>query len=61
MLKVRDEREDFLIKLINQFNKVGTGNYGYNVCLHKCINKIIQIKDLKKNCKNTPITCRGSI
>ena len=49
MLKVRNEREYFLFKLINQFNKTRKGNYGYNVCLHKCINKIIQItKDLNK-------------
>ena len=49
MLEVRNEREDFLIKLINQLNKVRTDNYGYNMCLGKSINKIIQIKDLKKN------------
>ena len=61
MLKVRNEREEFLIKLINQFNKVRSSNYGCNVCLHKCINKIIQIKDLKKNCKYIPITCTGSM
>ena len=49
MLKVRNEWGDFLITLINRFNKIRTDNYGYNVCINKCINKIIQItKDLKK-------------
>ena len=49
MLEVRNERQNVLIKLINRFNKIRTGNYGYDVCLHKCINKVIQItKDLNE-------------
>ena len=49
MLEVRNERQNFLIKLINRFNKIITGNYGHDVSLHKCINKVIQItKDLNK-------------
>ena len=49
MLEVRNERQNFLIKLINRFNKIRTGNYGYDVCLHKCINKVIQItKDINE-------------
>ena len=49
MLEVRNERQNFLIKLINRFNEIRTGNYGYDVCLHKCINKVIQItKDINE-------------
>ena len=49
MLEVRNERQNVLIKLINRFNKIRMGNYGYGVCLHKFINKVIQItKDLNK-------------
>ena len=49
MLEVRNERQIFLIKLINRFNEIRTGNYGYDVCLHKCINKVIQItKDINE-------------
>ena len=43
MLEVTNERQNFLIKLINRFNKIRAGKYGYDVCLHKYINKVIQI------------------